>query len=174
MSIPLMKSVPGIQSPLYGNVKRGKNGNEALPPNWTRPLPALYAKAKKTYYSPFIQNDWRNGIWRKTNTWTPIQSAGWAMYVTIGFVRKAIPMRLPLLNASGGTRAVPSVASLLRNILMLPLNGLPLKTFFPYDVTPSSTKTAWFLCRNCRQEYLSVIQDQARRKGPYCPHCRGN
>lgn len=46
--------------------------------------------------------------------------------------------------------------------------------FSPYDVSPSSTKTAWFICRCCKQEYLSVIQDRARRKGPNCPHCRGN
>ena len=44
-------------------------------------------------------------------------------------------------------------------------------TFTPYEVSPSSTKTAWFICQNCGTEYQSVIQDRARRKRPYCPYC---
>ncbi len=44
--------------------------------------------------------------------------------------------------------------------------------FSPYDVSPASNKSAWFVCHNCKEDYLCVIRDRARRKGPYCPHCR--
>lgn len=43
--------------------------------------------------------------------------------------------------------------------------------FSPYDVSPFSNKSAWFICKNCKSDYLSVIKERARRKGPYCPHC---
>ena len=42
----------------------------------------------------------------------------------------------------------------------------------PDEVTPSSHKEAWFVCRSCGTEYISKIADRCRRKGPNCPHCR--
>lgn len=45
-------------------------------------------------------------------------------------------------------------------------------TIKPDEVTPSSHKEAWFVCRNCGNEYISEIVDRCRRKGSNCPHCR--
>jgi len=40
------------------------------------------------------------------------------------------------------------------------------------EVSPSSHKEIWFICRNCGTEYISQVVDRVRRKGPNCPHCR--
>lgn len=45
-------------------------------------------------------------------------------------------------------------------------------SFNPDEITPSSHKEAWFVCRNCGEEYISEIAVRCRRKGPNCPHCR--
>lgn len=42
----------------------------------------------------------------------------------------------------------------------------------PDEVTPASHKEAWFICRNCHNEYISEIVDRCRRQGPNCRHCR--
>lgn len=44
--------------------------------------------------------------------------------------------------------------------------------FTPEEVTPSSHKEVWFICRSCGEEYISEVVDRVRRKGPHCPHCR--
>ena len=45
-------------------------------------------------------------------------------------------------------------------------------SFSPDKVTPASHKEAWFVCRNCGNEYISEIVDRCRRQGPNCRHCR--
>lgn len=63
--------------------------------------------------------------------------------------------------------------SLLKKRPDIALEWHPTKnTIKPDEVTPSSHKEAWFICRNCGGEYISEIVDRCRRKGPNCPHCR--
>ncbi len=44
--------------------------------------------------------------------------------------------------------------------------------FTPTDVSASSNKTAWFICKQCGEDYLSIIKDRAKRVSKNCPHCR--
>ena len=63
--------------------------------------------------------------------------------------------------------------SLLKKRPDIALEWHPTKNSFgPDAVTPSSHKEAWFVCRNCNQEYISEIAVRVRRKGVHCPHCR--
>ncbi len=42
----------------------------------------------------------------------------------------------------------------------------------PFEVAASSNKSAWFICKNCGQDYLSIIKSRAKRVPKTCPHCR--